>query len=154
MRRAAAVALAAWLCAGCTPIVRYTDELVSARSGRTFLTRTPATFGGIVGFIAGVPVDIVALPVTYVVYSAQDEVTRDPLSIFLFPSFVLWRVGTLVGAPIDSAEDSAVLSPDGRVVATFSPGSEEGTIQLWDVRTRGRLGPPLRWTSRGIGLPW
>ena len=54
------------------------------------------------------------------------------------------RSRKLVGAPIDSAEESAVLSPDGRVVATFSPGSEEGTIQLWDVRTRRRLGPPLR----------
>ena len=54
------------------------------------------------------------------------------------------RSRKLVGAPIDSAEESAVLSPDGRVVATFSPGSEEGTIQLWDVRTRRRLGAPLR----------
>jgi hypothetical protein len=97
------VAVAAVL-GGCTPIVRYTDELVSARSGRTFLVRTPATFGGIVGFLAGVPVDIAALPVTWVVYTAQDEVTRDPLSIFLFPSFVLWRVGTLLGAPIDLVE--------------------------------------------------
>ena len=50
----------------------------------------------------------------------------------------------LVGPPIDSAEESAVLSPDGRVVATFSPDSDEGTIQLWDARTRRRLGPPLR----------
>jgi hypothetical protein len=30
--------------------------------------------------------------------------TRDPLSIFLFPSFVLWHVGTLLGAPIDLVE--------------------------------------------------
>jgi WD40 repeat protein len=54
------------------------------------------------------------------------------------------RSRKLVGVPIDSAEESAVLRPDGRLVATFSPDSEEGTIQLWDVRTRRRLGPPLR----------
>lgn len=104
MRRAGALALVATLSVGCAPIVRYTDELVSDRAGRTFFTRTPATFGGVVGFLAGVPVDIVALPATYLVYASQDEVTRDRLSIFLFPSFVLWRVGTLLGAPIDGVE--------------------------------------------------
>ena len=49
----------------------------------------------------GVPV---ALPATYAVYSSQSSATRDPLSIFLFPSFVLWRVGTLIAAPIDAVE--------------------------------------------------
>ncbi|MGE3351589.1 MAG: hypothetical protein AB7O84_07615 [Planctomycetota bacterium] len=90
--------------AGCAPIVRYTDELVLARTGRTVVTRAPATLGGVVGFLVGVPLDVAALPVTYTVYATQDEVTRDPLSIFLFPSFVLWRVGTLLGAPIDAVE--------------------------------------------------
>lgn len=103
-RRGPLLGLAAMLVAGCAPIVRYTDELVSARSGRTFVTQTPATFGGVVGFLVGVPVDVVALPATYAVYASQDEVTRDPLSIFLFPSFVLWRVGVLISAPIDLLE--------------------------------------------------
>jgi hypothetical protein len=91
------------LCAGCA-LVRYTDALVDPRSGRTLATRMPAMFGGAVGFIVGVPVDVLALPVTYGVYATQDEATRDPLSIFLFPSFVLWHVGTLLGAPIDFVE--------------------------------------------------
>ena len=89
---------------GCTPIVRYTDELVNDGTGRTFVTRAPATLGGVVGFLVGVPVDIAALPATYAVYTSQEESTRDPLSIFLFPSFVLWRVGSLLGAPIDAVE--------------------------------------------------
>lgn len=92
------------LLASCTQVVQYTDALVDARTGRTAFTRVPATMGGIIGFVAGVPVDIAALPVTYVVYSTQDEVTRDPLSIFLFPSFVLWRLGSLLGAPFDAVE--------------------------------------------------
>ena len=89
---------------GCTQLVRYSDDLVDPRTGRTLFTRTPAAFGGVLGFLVGVPIDIVALPVTYIVYSNQDEVTREPLSIFLFPSFVLWRAGTLVGAPFDLVE--------------------------------------------------
>lgn len=92
------------LCAGCTQLVRYTDDLVDARTGRTVATRAPATAGGIVGFVAGVPIDLVALPVTYGVYATQDEYERDPVSIFLFPSFVLWHVGTLLGAPFDLME--------------------------------------------------
>jgi hypothetical protein len=90
--------------ASCTQLVRYTDDLVDERTGRSFVTRMPANFGAIVGFVAGVPVDILALPVTAVVYASQDELTRDPLSIFLFPSFVLWRVGALLGAPFDLVE--------------------------------------------------
>ena len=90
--------LLAGLSSGCAELVRYSDDLVDPRTGRTLFTRTPAAF------LAGVPIDIVGLPVTYVVYSNQDEVTREPLSIFLFPSFVLWRVGTLLGAPFDLVE--------------------------------------------------
>jgi hypothetical protein len=92
------------LCAGCAQMVRYTDDLVDARTGRTLVTRMPATFGGVVGFVVGVPVDIVAVPVTFAVYQTQEETKRDPLSIFLFPSFLLWHIGTLVGAPIDLIE--------------------------------------------------
>jgi hypothetical protein len=102
--KAAALIVASAVFGGRTPIVRYSDELVSAKSGRTAFTRAPATLGGILGFLVGVPVDIVALPATYAVYSSQSSATRDPLSIFLFPSFVLWRVGTLIAAPIDAVE--------------------------------------------------
>lgn len=91
----------------CTQVVQYTDALVDARTGRTQFTRIPATIGGIVGFVGGIPFDVVALPATYTVYATQDEVTRDPLSIFLFPSFVLWRIGSLLGAPFDLVEWSA-----------------------------------------------
>jgi len=91
------------LCSGCA-VVRYTDALVDPRTGRTLATRMPAMLGGTVGFIIGVPADVLALPVTYGVYVTQDQDTRDPLSIFLFPSFVLWRLGTLLGAPIDLVE--------------------------------------------------
>jgi len=104
VRCPAALALVAALPLGCAPIVRYTDELTSVRSGRTVFVRAPATLGGVVGFVAGVPLDIVVVPAPYVVYVSQDEVTRDPLSIFLFPSVVLSRACTLIGAPIDLIE--------------------------------------------------
>ena len=104
---AAAAAAAVLLGPSCTQVVQYTDALVDARTGRSAFTRVPATIGGIVGFVAGVPVDVAALPVTYTVYAMQDEVTRDPLSIFLFPSFVLWRIGSLLGAPFDLLEWAA-----------------------------------------------
>lgn len=90
--------------AGCSPVVRYTDSLVDARYGRTWFTRLPATVGATTGFAVGVPVDIVALPLTYVVYRTQPRETRDELSIFLFPSFVLWKAGALFGAPFDLVE--------------------------------------------------
>ena len=102
--RAAPLGAAALLFGSCTQVVQYTDALVDESTGRTAFTRVPATIGGIVGFVAGVPVDVAALPVTYSVYALQDEVTRDPLSIFLFPSFVLWRIGSLLGAPFDLVE--------------------------------------------------
>lgn len=93
--------------AGCTPVVRYTDELVDERFGRTWFTRLPATVGGTAGFVVGLPVDLIVLPATFVVYRTQPAETRDPLSVFLFPSFVLWKVGTLFGAPFDLVEWAA-----------------------------------------------
>ena len=90
--------------AGCAPVVRYTNELVDGQHGRTWFTRLPAAVGGSVGFTIGVPVDIVALPLTWVVYRSQPSETRDPLSVFLFPSFALWRVGALLGTPFDVVE--------------------------------------------------
>ena len=89
---------------GCAEVIGYTDKLVDARTGRTPITRVPATVGGLVGFIGAVPLDIAALPVTWTVYATQDEITRDPLSIFLFPSILLWKLGTLIAAPIDLVE--------------------------------------------------
>jgi hypothetical protein len=97
-------ALALFGSAGCAPVVRYTNELVDGQHGRTWFTRLPAAVGGSVGFTVGVPVDIVALPLTWIVYRSQPSETRDPLSVFLFPSFVLWRVGALIGTPFDVVE--------------------------------------------------
>ena len=96
--------LAAVLLGSCTQAVRYTDALTDARTGRTLFVRVPASFGGVVGFVAGVPFDVVALPVSYPVYVTQPEESRDPLTIFLFPSFVLWRAGVLLAMPFDAVE--------------------------------------------------
>ncbi len=120
--KAAVLIVASAVFGGCTPIVRYSDELVSAKSGRTAFTRAPATLGGILGFIVGIPIDVVALPVTYGVYASQSTVTRDPLSIFLFPSFVLMQAGILIAAPVDLIEwgvwrcwqEDATLTPEER----------------------------------------
>jgi hypothetical protein len=100
----AAFALGSVLCASCAQLVAYPDALVDARTGRSLFTRVPATVGGVIGFTVGVPVDLVALPVTTAVHLAQDPLQRDVLSTFLFPSFVLWHIGTLIGAPIDLVE--------------------------------------------------
>lgn len=105
MRRLAATSVLAWLAlTSCTQTVRYANELVDERYGRTWFTRLPATVGGTTGFIVGLPVDIVAIPATWVYYTSQPKETRDPLSVFLFPSFVLWKAGTLFGAPFDLVE--------------------------------------------------
>lgn len=101
---------AAWLLplllplGSCVQVVRYTDELVNARYGRSWFTRLPATVGATAGFAFGLPVDIAALPVTFTVYRTQPKETRDPLSVFLFPSFVLWKAGALLGGPFDLVE--------------------------------------------------
>jgi hypothetical protein len=88
----------------CTPLVRYTDKLVDARYERTWFTRFPATVGGTVGFVVGVPVDVAAFIPAWLIYRSQPKETRDPISVFLFPSFVLWKVGVLAGAPFDLVE--------------------------------------------------
>ena len=89
-------------------LVEYSDNLVDERTGRSNFVTQPASVGGLLGFIVGIPVDIVALPVTWVVYRTQktdDEEGVDPLSTLLFPSFVLWRAGVLVvGTPFDVLE--------------------------------------------------
>lgn len=97
--------LACALLPACSQVVRYTDALTDARTGRTLFVRLPATFGGIVGFVAGVPIDVLALPASYPYYQLQPEgESRDAMSILLFPSFVLWRVGELLAMPFDGVE--------------------------------------------------
>lgn len=108
MRAAAGATTALGLLLGaCSQLVRYTDELVDRRTGRTVFVTAPASAGGFFGFIAGLPVDLAALPITYPVYRVQadrDPAAGDPLSTMLFPSFVLWRAGTLLGMPFDVLE--------------------------------------------------
>jgi hypothetical protein len=105
MTRGRCLGLAALLLGSCTQAVRYTDALTDARTGRTLFVRVPASFGGVVGFVVGVPFDILALPVSYPVYVTRPEgEPRDALSIFLFPSFVLWRAGVLLAMPFDALE--------------------------------------------------
>ena len=91
----------------CGQLVRYTDEIVDKRTGRKWWVTVPATAGGFCGFVVGIPVDVVALPVTWSVYHiqrGQDKIKADPLSTMLFPSFALWRAGTMVGAPMDAVD--------------------------------------------------
>jgi hypothetical protein len=99
----AAVLATALAAPGCAPVVRYTNALTSDPE-RTAFTRLPATFGGAVGFVAGFPVDVAAFVPAWFVYTSQPRETRDPLSVFLFPSFVLWKVGVLFGVPFDGVE--------------------------------------------------
>jgi hypothetical protein len=103
MSRLPALAAIAAL-AGCTPVVRYTEALVEPTQGRTWFTRFPAAVGGTVGFAVGIPVDVAAFLPAWLVYRSQPKETRDPLSVFLFPSFVLWKVGVLFGTPFDLIE--------------------------------------------------
>lgn len=131
MSRGLALALA--LCAGaCTPVVRYTNELVDDRHGRTWFTRLPSTIGGTAGFAIGLPIDVVALPATFVVYRSQPKETRDPLSVFLFPSFVLWKVGTLIGTPFDVVEWAAWRS--WQEPPAITPEEREAVERQWDAR--------------------
>ena len=118
--------------ASCAPVVRYTSELVDDRHGRTWFTRLPSTVGGTLGFAVGVPIDVVSLPVTFVVYRTQPKETRDPLSVFLFPSFVLWKVGTLFGAPFDAVEWTAYRSWQSPEPVT--PEDREAIERKWDAR--------------------
>lgn len=116
----------------CSSVVSYTDELVSNQHGRTYFTRAPSALGGGVGFTLGVPMDLVALPVTFVVYQSQPPATRDPLSVFLFPSFVLWKVGNLVGAPFDAVEWALWRSWQPEVPVTAE--EREAIERKWDAR--------------------
>ena len=103
-RRAAWLLLPVLALGSCTQIVRYTDELVDARYGRTLFTQLPSTVGATAGFALGLPIVIVVSPAAWVFYRSQPPETRDPISVFLFPSFVLWKAGALLGAPFDLVE--------------------------------------------------
>lgn len=95
-----------WAAPSCF-LVEYSDRLVDERTRSNFVTQ-PASIGGILGFIVGVPIDVVGLPVSYTIYQinkSEEEETLDPLSTLLFPSFVLGRAGVLLfGAPLDLLE--------------------------------------------------
>lgn len=134
--RATAVLLAGGLAVAslgsCSHVVRYTNDLTAADGGRTWFTRYPAAAFGTVGFVVGIPVDILVSPVSWVVYRSQPRETRDVLSVFLFPSFALWKACALLAAPFDLVEwgtwrwwhDPPPLSPEQR----------EAIERAWDLR--------------------
>lgn len=102
--------VAASACAGCAELVGYAEDLSDRRSGRTLFVRTPAAVGGFVGFVVGLPLSGVALPITYQIHRSQrrqNPGTADALSTLLWPSFVLWRGGNLLATPFDLVEWAA-----------------------------------------------
>ena len=107
-RRFAGTAALALFAAGCGPLVQYSDELVEPRTGRSEFVIWPATAGGVIGFVVGIPIDVVAFPFTWGVYRLQkagNPNDADLVSTALFPSFVLWRAGAIVlGTPFDAIE--------------------------------------------------
>jgi len=115
----------------CTSVVRYTNELVDGRHGRSWFTSMPATFGGAVGFGVGVPVSVAVSPLSYVVYQTQPK-PRDGLSTFFFPSYFLWRVCALVGAPFDAVEYGLyrAWAPEPPV----TQAEREAIERQWDAR--------------------
>lgn len=121
MLRASLACGTALLCVSCSSIVKYTDEVTDQASGRSIFTVAPANFFGLCGFIVGIPLDVVALPVSYPILQSTPPEDQDPLSTLLFPSFVLWRCGVLVAAPIDGLEYLIVRSWQG----TPTTGNEE-----------------------------
>lgn len=100
---------AALLLASCSQFIQYTDEIREGAGGRTSLVTVPTLLGGSAGFIVGIPADIVALPVTYPIWSYQrrQNARADRTSTLLFPSFAFWRIGMLLGAPFDALEFAA-----------------------------------------------
>jgi hypothetical protein len=104
------LAAAALALAGCAQFLEYTGELTDDRTGRTLFVTVPATIGGFAGFVVGIPVDVVALPITATVYAmerAQDPVNANFLRTAIVPSFVLMRLGTLLAVPFDAVEWAA-----------------------------------------------
>jgi len=116
----------------CTSVVQYTDVLVDGRHGRTWFTRLPATIGATAGFSIGIPVDLAALPLSWVWYRSQPKETRDPISVFLFPSFVLWKAGALLGTPFDLVEWGVWRSWQPEVPITQE--ERESIERAWDAK--------------------
>ena len=92
---------------GCAQFLEYTGDLTDDRTGRTLFVTLPATVGGFAGFLIGIPVSVVALPITWPAYEiekAQDAANASFLRTAITPSFVLMRLGTLLGMPFDAVE--------------------------------------------------
>ncbi len=126
----------------CSQLVRYTDEIVDERTGRSPVVTVPATAGGFVGFVVGLPVDLIALPVTFPIYyiqREQDRVKADPLSTMLFPSFALWRMGTLIAVPFDATEYIVVRAwqpprtPNAQEQQAIEDGFDRDTLRRYTV---------------------
>jgi hypothetical protein len=106
-----AVGLSLFLCAGCAQTVSYADSIRTGKGGRSLFVRAPANFGEATGFIAGLPVSLVALPVTLPIHEIEKE--RDPLradrvSTVLFPSWGLSKLMcAAIGGPFDLLEYGA-----------------------------------------------
>lgn len=132
-RAGALTILAAALASGgCASVVRYGDGLVDAGSGRSLFTRLPATIGGTAGFVVGLPVDVVVAVPAWIYYQSLPRESRDPVSVFLFSSFVLWKVGVLFGAPFDAVESALWRR---RRNATDMPEPQREAIEReWDAR--------------------
>jgi len=128
-RAGAALLLPALLC-GCSSVVQYTGEIVDRHHGRTWFTRLPATVGGSVGFLVGIPVDVAVMPVSWIAYRSQPKETRDVLSVFMFPSFVLWRTCALVGAPFDGVE--WLVWRSWQAPPALTPEEREAAERAWD----------------------
>ncbi len=93
--------------ASCADLVQYAHDLGDERTGRTPLVCMPAQALGFVGFGVGFPICIVMLPASWIVYevhASNDPSAADAVSTLFWPSFVLWRVGNLLAAPLDLVE--------------------------------------------------
>ncbi len=160
MGRFLALALLVAALCGCRQFVQYTDELTDARSGRSSFVTTPAALGGSAGFLVGIPAVIGALPVTYGVFAYQrsaDPLGADAVSTLLFPSFVCWRVGKLLGSPFDFLEFASyrawrspeTLTREERAEIEFN--HDEKTLPSYPVRP---IYPTEEWRDRadpGVG---
>lgn len=134
------VSWSATACDQLAPVVRYTDELTNENTGRTPFVRYPAQGFGFVGFIGGIPFDLIALPATYTFYEMNKSLppgqATDSVTIFLFPSFVLWRSAILLAAPLDALEFAvyrAFLPPK-----TMNPFEQEDLENRLDRETLPR----------------
>ncbi len=88
------------------PVVEYGDSLRNSKD-RTVGVRYTAKLGGVFGVLAGIPADIVLLPITYPVHLYRDSMEPESTSMvdsLLFPSLALLQVGSMIAIPIDVLE--------------------------------------------------